>query len=134
MKYTKINRAVWRKWYVKYGFYVLPVVILTVVTLLTMVVLIPGLKSGLESNSKLKAEKAKVTQLTEKLAGLAALEERSLAARVQVTEQALPSVKDVGGVLVGMKLTAQRSGVSLLGAKTSPHALDTRELQTKGHF
>jgi Tfp pilus assembly protein PilO len=121
----KLNLAYWRRLQVQYGVYVLPVAVITAVVLLTIGIGIPKIKASLELRQELKLASAKLARLTEKAAALQRLDELELAKRVAVMERVLPSRKDVGGVLVGLRQAAAKSGVNLLSLNLAPGELAT---------
>ncbi len=121
----KLNLAYWRQIYVQYGFYVLPVTIITAVVLLTVGVGIPKVKSTLELRQELKVASAKLARLTEKIVALQRLDETELSRRVAVMERVLPSRKEVGGVLLGLRQAALSAGVTVVSVNLAPGELAT---------
>lgn len=121
----KLNLAYWRQIYVQYGFYVLPVTIITAVVLLTVGVAIPKVKATLELRRELKLASAKLARLTEKVVALQHLDEMELQKKVVVMEQVLPSRKEVGGVLLGLRQAAGRAGVAVVSVSLAPGELAT---------
>ena len=119
-----IDRATIRRLYVEQGMYVIPAAILTLVTLLVILVLIPGVRTGLEANGQLEQEKARLARLEEKLAGLQSLNATQLNERAEKAEKALPTTKDVGAFLIGLRLTAAKSGVAVVSVDLSPGQLE----------
>ena len=121
----KLNLAYWRRMQVQYGFYVLPVTIITAVVLLTIGVGIPKVKATLELRQELKLASAKLARLTEKVVALQRLDELELERRAAVIERVLPSRKEVGGVLLGLRQAAVESGVTVLSVDLAPGELAT---------
>lgn len=121
----KLNLAYWRQIYVQHGFYVLPVTIITAVALLTVGVGIPKIKATLELRQELKLAAAKSARLTEKVAALQRLDEAELGRRVAVMERMLPSRKEVGGVLLGLRQAALSAGVTVVSVNLTPGELAT---------
>lgn len=127
----KLNLAYWRQIYVRYGFYVLPVTIITAVVLLTVGVAIPKIKATLELRQELKTAQAKSARLTEKVTALQRLDEIELGRRVAVMERVLPSRKDVGGVLLGLRQAALSAGVTVVSVNLTPGELATGSSRLK---
>ncbi|MBI4035098.1 MAG: type 4a pilus biogenesis protein PilO [Candidatus Chisholmbacteria bacterium] len=121
--------ATLRRSYGEYRFYVLPVAIITVVMLLTMVVVIPGIKQGWETLGQLRQKREKLALMRTKLAGLLEMDEVELEQRVEVVEAVLPSGKDVGRFLAAIRGVAIDSGVGLVGVDMSPGELEGREVK-----
>ena len=127
----KLNLAYWRQMYVQYGFYVLPVTIITAVALLTVGVGIPKVKATLELRQELKLASAKLLRLTEKTAALQRLDETELRTKMAVMERVLPSRKDVGGVLLGLRQAALSAGVTVVSVNLAPGELATGSSKLK---
>jgi len=116
---------------VQYGFYVLPVTIITAVALLTIGVGIPKVKATLELRQELKLASAKLLRLTEKTAALQRLDETELRTKMAVMERVLPSRKDVGGVLLGLRQAALSAGVTVVSVNLAPGELATGSSKLK---
>ena len=127
----KLNLAYWRRMQVQYGFYVLPVTIITAVVLLTIGVGIPKVKATLELRQELKLASAKLLRLTEKTAALQRLDETELRTKMAVMERVLPSRKDVGGVLLGLRQAALSAGVTVVSVNLAPGELATGSSKLK---
>ena len=127
----KLNLAYWRRMQVQYGFYVLPVTIITAVALLTIGVGIPKVKATLELRQELKLASAKLLRLTEKTAALQRLDETELRTKMAVMERVLPSRKDVGGVLLGLRQAALSAGVTVVSVNLAPGELATGSSKLK---
>lgn len=124
---TKIKLWSWRQWYIEYRFYILPAVVMTVVAGLTVLVVIPQVKQNLELTRLVKEESGKLGRMKQKTGLLRQAQGSDLATRVGVVEKALPSEKEVGDVLVGLRRAAEKAGVALLSIELSPGELGGTE-------
>lgn len=109
--------------YIRYQLYVVPAAALTVVVVLTVAVLIPGVSQAWEMREELVSEREKLKRLADKLVILTRLDKDEWLTRSRVMEQVLPSGKEVGGAMVGLRQAAGKAGVGLVGAELSPGEL-----------
>lgn len=103
----------------KFRLFVLPVVTV-IVLVVAFQLLAPRIKDILALNKSIKDLEGKVANVDKKLSILASLDSNILQAQVVEAEKALPSQKDIPGLLAALDRLAQNSGVSITSFQVAP--------------
>ena len=110
---VNIDAATFRFLYIRYKEYLLPVGVVIACVLLFIFVIIPQFQNLLDTQQQAKIESNKLAVLKNNLNLLTNLNESQLDSQLKVVSKVMPPEKDFGGILNGVSLAANKSGVLL---------------------
>jgi len=105
--------------------YLFPILLLAGIIFILFQFTLPQIKQIIEARGELKREKERLVQLIEKSTQLEKLDEVTLKKNFQVAQEALPSEKDVSGLLFTLARLESESTLSASGFKINPGLIST---------
>lgn len=105
--------------------YLLPAVISIVITVIIIKFTVPQINQIMEARQALKIEKARLDLLIEKSTRLERLDEATLKNDAQTTQNAVPSEKDVSGLIFTIDRLTKEASLSVKSFKMTPGLVST---------
>lgn len=104
-----------------------------VVMVIGLVFLKPKITDIFQLRQQIAKDKNTLAQLTQKIDALEGLDNKELETKAEKTLKALPSEKNVAGLLATLKILGQETEVELKSIQVSPGELSTRSAQISGN-
>lgn len=105
--------------------YLLPAVVSLVIGVILIKFTVPQVNQIMEARQALKVEKSRLDLLVEKSTKLERLDETTLKNDVQTTQNAIPSEKDVSGLVFTVDRLTKEASLAVKSFKTTPGLIST---------
>lgn len=115
----------------KYKNLLWPAVFFLMVVVIGLIFLKPKITGIFQLRKQIAKDKNTLAQLTQKVNALEGLDERELEIKSEKVLQALPSEKNIAGLLYTLKILSQETEVGLKDIQVSPGELSTRSAEPK---
>ena len=102
-----------------------PILVVVALVILVPLIIIPQVGRILDLRAKVAAESDKLKKLTEKADKLGGINQQDLRSKLGTLEKALPSDKDISGLIVGIERIAAESGVAIKSSQLAPGEVST---------
>ncbi|HUS59766.1 MAG TPA: hypothetical protein VMX76_00050 [Nevskiaceae bacterium] len=106
-----------------------PGIIFLVVAIIGLAFLKPKITGIFQLRKQIAKDKNTLAQLTQKINALEGLDEKELEIKIEKVLKALPSEKNIAGLLYTLKILSQETEVGLKDIQVSPGELSTRSAQ-----
>lgn len=106
-----------------------PGIIFLVVAIIGLAFLKPKITGIFQLRKQIAKDKNTLAQLTQKINALEGLDEKELEIKTEKVLKALPSEKNIAGLLYTLKILSQETEVGLKDIQVSPGELSTRSAQ-----
>ena len=106
-----------------------PGIIFLVVAVIGLAFLKPKITGIFQLRKQIAKDKNTLAQLTQKINALEGLDEKELEIKIEKVLKALPSEKNIAGLLYTLKILSQETEVGLKDIQVSPGELSTRSAQ-----
>ncbi len=120
-----------KKYYEAYGFFVLPAAVFLIVGSLGIFFVQPKVNEILIARDSMQQESTKLQDLNTKVGQLTAIDEDALRSKLVKINVALPSNKDVMGLVVALEKMASEASLSADAVQLSPGSLSSTKSAAK---